>query len=154
MFSKKTISRICSVLFSMVFMLAVTPPQAAYAMGVRYAKPATSGTGDCSSWANACILQTALTGALDGDEIWVAAGTYKPTTGTERTATFQLKNGVALYGGFAGTETARTQRAPTLNVTTLSGDLNGNDVGFTNNSENVYHVVTGARPARPWTASL
>jgi hypothetical protein len=51
---------------------------------------------------------------------------------------------VALYGGFAGTESARSQRDPATNVTILSGDLNGDDVGFTNNSENVYHVVTGA----------
>jgi hypothetical protein len=29
----------------------------------------------------------------------------------------------------------------------LSGDLSANDVGFTNNAENVYHVVTGANGA-------
>jgi hypothetical protein len=133
-----------NILFVIVFMLAVTPLQAAHAAGVLYAKPAASGTGDCLSWTNACTLQTALNGATSGDEIWVAAGTYKPTTGTDRAATFQLKNGVALYGGFAGTETARDQRHPVTNVTTLSGDLNGDDVGFTNNFENVYHVVAGA----------
>jgi len=54
---------------------------------------------------------------------------------------------VALYGCFDGTGTAREQRNPTANVTTLSGDLNGDDAGFTNNSENVYHVVTGATGA-------
>jgi predicted outer membrane repeat protein len=110
-----------------------------------YVKP--GGTGNCTSWANACTLQTALTGAASGSEIWVAAGTYKPTTGTDRTATFQLKNGVAVYGGFAGTETARSLRDPATNVTILSGDLNRDDVGFSNNSENVYHVVTGANGA-------
>jgi hypothetical protein len=89
-------------------------------------------------------VPTALTRAISGDEIWAAAGTYKPTTGTDREATFQLQSGVALYGSFAGTETARSQRNPTSNVTLLSGDLNGEDVGFTNNAENVYHVVTGA----------
>jgi hypothetical protein len=115
--------------------------------GILYAKPAASGTGNCSSWANACTLQTALTGAFSGDEIWVAAGTYKPTTGADRNTTFQLKSGVAVYGGFAGTETARDQRDPAANLTILSGDLNGNDVGFTNNVENVYHVVTGATGA-------
>ena len=79
------------------------PLQAAQAGGVLYVKPAASGTGNCSSWANACVLQTALTGAVSGDEIWVAAGIYKPGAGADRNATFQLKNGVALYGGFAGT---------------------------------------------------
>ena len=147
MSAKKSISCILSVLFVIVSMLAVTPLQSAHAAGVRYAKPAVSGAGDCSSWANACTLQTALTGGGSGDEIWVAAGTYKPTTGTDRTATFQLKSGVALYGGFVGTETARNQRNPVVKVTILSGDLNGDDVGSTNNYENVYHVVTGATGA-------
>jgi hypothetical protein len=152
MFAKKSISRIFSVLFVIVFILAVTPLQAAHAAGVRYAKPIASGTGDCSSWANACTLRTALTGAVSGDEIWAAAGTYKPTTGIDRNATFQLKDGVALYGGFAGTETAIDQRNPTLNATTLSGDLLGNDNSIMKYDEptradNSYHVVTGSAGA-------
>ena len=109
-----------------------------------YAKPSASGAGDCSSWDNACILQTALTNALNGDEIWVAAGISKPTTGINRNTTFQLKDKVAIYGGFAGTETARSQRDYLHNITILSGDLNSDDIGFTNNSENTYHVVSGA----------
>ena len=28
-----------------------------------------------------------------GDEIWVAAGTYKPTTGSNRDISFELKEG-------------------------------------------------------------
>ena len=116
-------------------------------VGIRYAKPAVSGTEDCSSWANTCTLQTALAGAVSGDEIWVAAGTHKPTTGADREATFQLKEGVAIYGGFFGTETARDQRDFVANATILSGDLAENDAGFINNTENVYHVVTGATGA-------
>ncbi len=131
--------------------LGVTPARAA---GIRYATPA--GTGDCSSWANACTLQTALTGAVSGDEIWVAAGAHKPTTGTDRTATFQLKNGVAVYGGFAGAETARDQRSSAINLTVLSGDIDNNDsqtpiitnlTTVTGNTTNSYHVVTGATGA-------
>ena len=83
-------------------------------------------------------------------------GRYKPTTGTDRTATFQLKNGVAVYGGFAGTETARDQRNPATNVTILSGDIDNNDsqtpmitdlTTVTGNTTNSYHVVTGATDA-------
>ena len=110
------------------------------------------GTGDCSTWANACDLQTALTAASSGDEVWVAAGTYKPTTDTDRTSSFQLKDGVAVYGGFTGTESALDERDPAANVTILSGDLNGDD---SNNiaydeptrADNSYHVVSGATGA-------
>lgn len=105
---------------------------------VLYAKPSATGTGACSSWANACTLPTALAAAVSPSEIWVQQGTHKPTLDTDRTATFQLKNGVGVYGGFAGTETARNQRNPATNVTTLSGDIG--TVGDT--SDNSYHVVT------------
>ena len=116
---------------------------------IHYGKPTAAGAGNCSSWADACTLQTALATAISGDEIWVAAGIYKPTTGTDRAATFQLKNGVALYGGFTGTETARDQRDFVANVTILSGDLNGDDnnnvmADEPTRAENSYHVVTGS----------
>ncbi|MFZ9024766.1 MAG: hypothetical protein ACO3BO_08465, partial [Anaerohalosphaeraceae bacterium] len=105
------------------------------------------GTGDGSSWANAYSdLQAALNVAVSNDQIWVAAGTYTPTDdyglglGT-RGQHFRMINGVAIYGGFAGTETALGQRDIQANETILSGDLNGDDgPGFTNNSENCYHV--------------
>ncbi|MDX9954333.1 MAG: choice-of-anchor Q domain-containing protein, partial [Anaerolineae bacterium] len=121
--------------------------------GVLYAAPNSAGSGNCASWENACTLQTALTGASSGDEIWVMAGTYKPAAGTDRTATFQLKDGVAVYGGFAGGETAREQRDPATNPTILSGDIDNNDsqtpvitdlTTVTGNTTNSYHVLKGA----------
>ena len=108
------------------------------AAGVRYAKEVATGTQDCLSWANACTLQTALTGAVEGDEIWVAAGTHTP--GTDRSASFRLINGVALYGGFTGAETRREGRDFSVNETILSGDIGLKD----DVSDNVYHVVTGS----------
>src|SRR5512145_266312 len=127
--------------------------QPARAAGTLYAKP--GATGDCSNWANACNLSTALTAASPGDEIWVARGVYTPTTTSPdaRTATFQLKDNVTLYGGFSGTETERQQRNFANNITVLSGDLDGNDLtnphGVVTNTTNItgtnaYHVVTGS----------
>jgi len=101
-------------------------------------KPAPSGAG---CWATAYTdLQAALAAAGSGDEIWVAAGTYRPTATADRTVSFAMKNGVAVYGGFDGTETMRSERDPSVNVTILSGDIG--TPGFS--GDNSYHVVTAA----------
>ncbi len=53
---------------------------------------------------------------------------------------FALRDGVAVYGGFNGTETAADQRDPDAHVTVLSGDIGaGGD-----DSDNSYHVVDGS----------
>ncbi|MBN1922976.1 MAG: hypothetical protein JW892_17140, partial [Anaerolineae bacterium] len=120
---------------------------------IRYAAPAALGNGDCSSWENVCGLQTALQLATTGDEIWVHQGVHKPTSSTDRTATFQLRSDIALYGGFDGTETTREQRDFVANVTVLSGDIDNNDLTDPNGvvtatanlrGNNSYHVVTGS----------
>jgi hypothetical protein len=76
-------------------------------------------------------------------EIWVAEGTYAPGAGANsQNSSFDLVDGVALYGGFKGTETARSQRDPLLHPTILSGDLQGDDrPGYANTADNAYHVV-------------
>jgi Ca2+-binding RTX toxin-like protein len=103
-----------------------------------YVNDNATGSNNGTSWANAYTdLQAAIAAAAPTDEIWVAAGTYKPATDNDRAKSFNLKNTVAIYGGFAGTETARSERNWESNVTILSGDIGA--VG--NNSDNSYSVV-------------
>ena len=120
-----------------------------------YVKP--SGTGDCSSWTEACLLQIALVQAEYGEEIWAAKGVYYPDEGidqsdNDRSSTFQLKPGVAMYGGFVGGEIVRSDRVWEKNITVLSGDLEDDDTTDTNGvitntanitGTNTRHVVTG-----------
>lgn len=137
------------------------------AQTTRYVKPTASGSGDGTSWANASNdFQAMIQASASGDAVWVAAGTYKPThkpfdagveiiTGDVRDKTFHLKDGVSIYGGFAGSETAPSQRNIAANETILSGDFNDNDVvmgsgallDITNNTENAYHVVLASTVA-------
>ncbi|MDX1419080.1 MAG: choice-of-anchor Q domain-containing protein [Rubricoccaceae bacterium] len=111
------------------------------AQPVRYVDADASGSGDGLSWANAHTdLQDALAAAQPGDEVWVAEGTYRPTDGADRDATFQLQSGVALYGGFDGTETQRDQRDWATHETVLSGDIGAPG----DEADNSHHVVTGS----------
>jgi len=129
--------------------------------GVIYVDANASVGGNGTTWATAYkYLQDALAVAVASDEIWVAAGTYRPDENTanpggtgSRTATFQLINGVAIYGGFAGGESSLDERDWQANETILSGDLGGNDVQGLDpcdlldeptRGENSYHVVTGS----------
>ena len=119
-----------------------------------YVDADAAGANNGTSWANAYVrLQDALAAANptanDTVEIWVAEGTYTPTIGSVQSATFQLKNSVRLYGGFAATETARSQRNVIAYPTLLSGDLSGNDnsnvaTGEPTRADNSYHVVTSS----------
>ena len=130
--------------FSLLALLALSAPAFA---GIRYVDAnLATGANDGSSWANAHrgvdAIPTAITASVAGDEVWVKAGTYRPTATATRTVSINLKTGVAVYGGFNGTETLLSQRDWTVNTTTLSGDLAGNDGAniFTDNS---YHVLNG-----------
>jgi hypothetical protein len=106
-----------------------------------------SGSGDGNSWATAVkTLQEALVLAnlcSNITQIWVAAGTYYPDEGgsqvdNDRNATFTLKNGLAIYGGFAGTETILDDRDWRTNITILSGDIGLSGVA----TDNSFHIIS------------
>lgn len=107
---------------------------------IRYVTVTGSGLLDGSSWTNAypgSSLQTAINSSNPGDEVWVATGIYYPTTGTDRMISFSMKNGVVIYGSFAGTETNLSQRNISLGVNTvLSGEI-----GSGAPSDNSYDVI-------------
>lgn len=125
-----------------------------------YVDASTPDSNNGTSWDKACSeLQQALILATYGDQIRVADGTYLPDydvvskshTGS-RTATFTLKNGVAIYGGYAGYGAEEPNECdPNTYLTFLSGDLAGNDSPVEPNAllteptrgENSYHIVTG-----------
>lgn len=107
----------------------------------------TTGTNanpvSATSWATSTTnLQGAIDASASGDLVWGANGTYKPGGNghSNRDLSFAMKNGVAIYGGFAGTETTLDQR-PAITVSTPSGTTLSGDVGILNNpTDNSFHV--------------
>ena len=114
-----------------------------------------TGAANGSSWHDAFTdLQNAFLVSSQGDQIWVAVGTYRPgPPAGNRDTPFAIPDGVALYGGFDATEATLAERGLDLfEQTLLSGDLNGNDgPGFVGVSDNSYHVVATGVLANPTT---
>lgn len=136
-------------------------PGTAQAGQIYRVKADAASGGDGTTWNNACVSLAEVLASVDvvsGDQIWVAAGTYKPEFNSSyatpagnvlRTKTFALKAGVAIYGGFAGTESSREDRNLATNETILTGDLNGDDITgdltspdiLSSREDNSFHVV-------------
>ena len=86
---------------------------------IRYVTP--DGKGDGTSWGDASgDLQKMIDELADNNsqhqpgEVWVAAGTYTPQSqlisGTAYSASFRMRDGISVYGGFAGTESSKLDR--------------------------------------------
>lgn len=104
-----------------------------------YVNPTASGANTGLSWNDAFSnLQVALSTAEYGNEIWIVGGVYYPTQGVDRAIYFNLKNGVAIYGGFEGDETTKEQRDWETNETILSGNI-GEPFDFFDNSYTVLY---------------
>lgn len=121
---------------------------------VIYVKHDAAGSDNGSSWENAFTsLHNAIESSIAGDQIWVAYGKYHPESvhglvtmddvsdeeEFNRYKHFRMKNGVEIYGGFAGTETELAQRDFETNETILSCDIGEVDEEYDNCFHIFYH---------------
>ncbi len=119
-------------------------------INIIFVDSAASGANNGTNWTNAFTsFQSALNAARSGDTIWVAKGTYYPSSGyglcdnsgdSTRFYHFEMKEGVKIYGGFAGNEVPAifnlNDRDFSTNRTILSGDLGT----YGDSTDNCYHV--------------
>ena len=126
--------RKAAIQFVWVMVLVFLCSSVGWGQAVIYVDDDAGGAGDGSSWSDAFTsLQGALAAAGRGDEIRVGQGVYRPDTGSVvapgfRGATFALRSGVSIYGGYAGVGSDYPDsRNPDLHQTVLSGDLNEDD---------------------------
>ena len=109
-----------------------------------YVNQTATGLNNGSSWQNAYTdLSTGINSTVSG-QIWVAEGTYFPTTDLNgqvpsdpKLKTFKLKLNIAIYGGFSGIETDLTQRNWLNYPTILSGNI-GDPLLYTDNLVHVF----------------
>ena len=136
--------------------LLLLPFMAAQATRYYVSLQGTEG-GDGSSWANATTLDAAIGKATSGDEIWMRGYSTPSRDSIYRTRGLTLPAGVAVYGGFAGTETSPGERRIVESKayrmeyrTVISGDVGANDeVDATNlifpantsRNDNATHVI-------------
>ncbi len=110
-----------------------------------YVSESGSGGNSGESWNDALDnLNDAIVISNSGDEIWVAAGTYRLK---DRSESFLLKEGVKIYGGFSGTESSIEERDFLLNNSILHGDVANNDIEgefLSNKGDNALHVVVAS----------
>ena len=86
---------------------------------IRYVRP--GGTGSGTSWDDAAgNIQAMIDDLADNNpqqlpgEVWVARGEYEPQSyvisGMNYSASFRMRSGISVYGGFAGDEASKTER--------------------------------------------
>lgn len=105
--------------------------------------PGGSGARDGSTWSDAVAgLTPAFDLAVPGDQVWVASGTYRPSSPPAQPS-FRIPDAIQVFGGFDGGEMLLSERDPDplTNGTILDGDVLGDDEGFDHRSDNAWHVV-------------
>jgi len=139
---------ILKYLMILVISILLTGFKTTQAQTIVYITMTGAGTMDGTSWANAADgtqIQSQINAASGSTQLWIAGGTYYPNAyppgctncSTNRDWAFQIKSGVAIYGGFAGTETLLSQQDPVANTTLFSGDIGVSGVS----TDNCYHIM-------------
>ena len=106
-----------------------------------FVAPTTLGTGDGTSWTNACSIQTAVSYATYGDNIFMKAGDYNLS------ASLSVDSKVLnIYGGFAGTESQISDRQ--------RSDLDGNGITEPWEFTNKTRMVGGRYKATPTSFTI
>lgn len=132
---------------------------------IRYVKSGASGDG--SSWDNASgdlqkMIDELATGGTSAGEVWVAAGEYSPKGWLDNsksyTASFLMRDGISVYGGFAGGENSKEERVKDGNMpwqfkneTILKG-ASYNDVIEWNDNDNKWVVGSSTSRHVVWFA--
>lgn len=129
---------------------------------IRYVKSVATGTGDGSSWENASgNLQNMIDELAKNNpqnlpgEVWVAAGTYVPQvqviSGTTYSASFLMRDGISVYGGFAGDESSKQEREVSkmpwnfVNKTILEGSYYEHSKTSWNESNHKWTLTSDSR---------
>ncbi len=82
---------------------------------IYHVSPSGSDANDGLSWLTAKnSISSALSAAVYGDQIWIAEGTYREQV--------SMKDGVDIYGGFEGTETAIDSRDIANHPSVIDGE--------------------------------
>lgn len=103
---------------------------------VWHVRPDGDDAADGRSWATAlATIAAGATNAVDGDEVWIAAGAYSDTV--------LLKPGTSLLGGFGGDETSAAEARPDLRPAVLDGDMARALLRVTGSNTNVITRLRG-----------
>ena len=141
----------CRVRVCVMLTLMLAMSVSVNAQTIRYVKPTATGTGDGSSWTDAAgSIQNMIDVSSSGDQIWIAGGNYSLSI------TLQMKSGVHVYGGFAGTENDTSQRVKNdldkngtiepwefTNATVLEGRTYNRTVGIKASNLTIKTVLDG-----------
>ena len=105
-----------------------------------FVRTGAGGANTGNTWTDAFIdLNTALLRTAAGDEVWVSAGTYYPST-SDASQYFQVGSQVSVLGGFPATGSpALSDRDSRTHLTILSGNI-GDPALVTDNSYRVVYI--------------